>query len=944
MLFSHRSIQLFAAAVVFSATGAAVLPPANSATAEPVLTIRNNHDTPIEGSLEFAVSVPDGLYSAPAAHALVTDRVARFEGTLAAQRSLRLIKSARSARSTGLTHAKVTPAQALSDPFGSGRLRVDYGFVVLPGTSADTADVVAAYHPIEVQPAASGASAEMKASVSGYSINLTANAFATAVEYTARIRNTRESAEPAYVAFVRRVRLRAPEAFKTRYNGSYFDSLKAPEWDREFWYVRGVDWCSWRQGTESFAMINGVTPGFMAQAEKGNWIVANHFYVWDKVIRHGEDLYFVSEIAGPNPEQATSSFIRVSEYTQPRPDQPLTLRWRLARPVKASGNWQDAQLLGYAGVRTLTQDSMGCTVDLGVRGVEFGTSYFPYSTFTENFDYYRVKGLDRETWWPFSPAQWERWRDYKPQMRTDLRIIKAMGMQWVRLHHLELLGQMDRANALAFLDFYTSECKSLGLRALIDTAGSQSWLQTLVGRYKDVVKRVELENEVLIPGIQPGAPERWTSLYKAVKQVAPETQVFLTGTANQAVWESLQRFGVPFDRVGLHMYKHGPGDEQAFRSLALGVGAHASQMDRAVTLGEFNWKELTRLSPEERARRFALIYGEMLQPRAIPEFLEFHFQETLSVNPRVSRQGVRHYEIVNLDRCPKPETYEFLKLIRKYAPADSPIKELDISMPQVTLQKGSAAAEFTVKNLTARTLQIGLTAEAFDGLQMVFTRKPVLSVKPGQSIRLPVRLTLSENLPGAYHAFVRIDYAGKSAYGWLIASNPGAPRFEKESVLPDLVRYEGGAEIVSQINWVKPTCVTFAPDAPVLELEMAYLIRNTLQTATGQSVYLCQSDQTPDRFRTAGLIIQVASRTNKSTRKNLKDDLKGEAEGVMRLRPGQPVVLEVTGENAEDVEAAAVDFVLRYWKNTRSAAIALTGLEKGAALGNRAMVTEVNPP
>jgi hypothetical protein len=111
---------------------------------------------------------------------------------------------------------------------------------------------------------------------------------------------------------------------------------------------------------------------------------------------------------------------------------------------------------------------------------------------------------------------------------------------------------------------------------------------------------VELENEILIYGIKQGDAERWTSMYRAVKAVAPETQVFLTSAGNHGMFERLRTLDVPFDRVGLHAYKHGPQWKEAFGSHVLGTADYASDLGLPTTLGEFNWKELTLLSPEAR--------------------------------------------------------------------------------------------------------------------------------------------------------------------------------------------------------------------------------------------------------------------------------------------------------------------------------------------------------
>jgi hypothetical protein len=54
--------------------------------------------------------------------------------------------------------------------------------------------------------------------------------------------------------------------------------------------------------------------------------------------------------------------------------------------------------------------------------------------------------------------------------------------------------------------------------------------------------------------------------------------------------------------------------------------------------------------------------------------------------------------------------------------------------------------------------------------------------------------------------------------------------------------------------------------------------------------------------------------------------------------------LMFTGPDKTAVEAAAADFVLRYWPDAKDAAIRITGMERGAALGNKAGVTTVDPP
>jgi len=108
-------------------------------------------------------------------------------------------------------------------------------------------------------------------------------------------------------------------------------------------------------------------------------------------------------------------------------------------------------------------DGETATVDVGVPYVEFGSSYFPYSTMTENFDFYRTATLTARLVALLTLDVGEMARVPAPD-GDRLRICKAMGFDWVRLHHLELIGKMNRENALAFLDFYMGTSKALGMK------------------------------------------------------------------------------------------------------------------------------------------------------------------------------------------------------------------------------------------------------------------------------------------------------------------------------------------------------------------------------------------------------------------------------------------------------------------------------------------------
>lgn len=144
---------------------------------------------------------------------------------------------------------------------------------------------------------------------------------------------------------------------------------------------------------------------------------------------------------------------------------------------------------------------------------------------------------------------------------------------------------------------------------------------------------------------------------------------------------------------------------------------------------------------------------------------------------------------------------------------------------------------------------------------------------------------------------------------------------------------------MSKIDWSRPTCVAFDPDCSVLELEMAYQIYNTLQSATGRKLRLCSTKDIPEDYNRKGNIILIGGPFADS-RPSLPD--KGRVQ-VIRLEDGRTRVF-FRGKTPEQFEAAATDFTLRYWKNAKDSAIRVTGMERGVALGNPVALGGVNMP
>jgi len=917
-----------------------------------IVRVRNNHSVPYRGPVEVKTSLADGQYAGPNASGVVRGGTARVMVDLPAGGQVVLARGAGVTQASAGALTLVPSAQGTLVASWRGRAlsSLDLALVVAEGTTA-TIDMIGANAVPLTSWQQDGDALVGRGTARGIAATVTLRVAPDGyVDATTTVVRESGEAVPAYVAVVREVKTPGTAGAKLRFNGRVFDAGSSPDtWDRDFWYVRGLDWQSWTANGLSVVMVNGFTPAPTIKKGK-KWAEGSHFYVWERSRAIDGGFRFVSEIAGPNEEQAKSRYMPVTEYAPLATGDTVSLRWRLAVGENAPPTFADAQLKGFAGYRLASTAKDTTTIDIGTPHVTFGTAYFPYSTFAENLDFYRTPGLDRETWWPISAEQWTKWRDYVPRMQTDLRIIRALGFDAVRLHHLELLQQMKREDALAWLDWFTGELRALNLSLMIDSEGPVEWMETVTKRYADVIDRVEIENEILIGGVTDASPARWTALYQATKRADPTVQSFLTTAGNHGQFERLRQLGVPFDRVGLHAYKHGPQWKEAYNSHVLGTADYASTLGKPVTLGEFNWKELTKLSPEDRVPHVAEVWRQMFEPRAIPEVMQFHLHETLTFNPAIAGGFTRHYEPLGLDRRPKLEAAGMVKTMREYERADAPTRILPITVREATVvgagsAKREATATFTIRNNTGRTLSLRVTSVAFDGTVARLLSPSTVTLEAGDSHDGRVALSLTATAkPGLYHHFVKATASDFSAYGWGLVNNPGAPTFAAAPVLDDRVTYAQGAAVVSTLEWRKPLYVTYGEQASVVELETGFTLANTLQAATGRVVRLSMEQDLPDSLARTGLTFAIGTPAS-SARIRAAGVTADSAKGVVDLRTnggGQLVLL--AGSTKDGAQAAAIDLVLRFWPNAKDAAMGRTGKEKGNALGFRKTVTNPDPP
>jgi hypothetical protein len=224
------------------------------------------------------------------------------------------------------------------------------------------------------------------------------------------------------------------------------------------------------------------------------------------------------------------------------------------------------------------------------------------------------------------------------------------------------------------------------------------------------------------------------------------------------------------------------------------------------------------------------------------QIYEFQFNDCLAMSP-LALKGIRHYELLNLSRRPKIEAAEFQRLIDTYSAPDSTTRTLKVDRQDVTFQDGRATATIPVTNTSGKPLHLTVSYEGPSDLTLPAGGGAALSLAPGATANVPFDLALKPNaLPGFYHAFARLEDKDNHVlrYAWVEARNVGQPTFDT-STHPDVA----SSPDAFTLDLTQPTAVVYGDNCPVAELEAAWVVYQTLESATGRRVYIFTAKELP---------------------------------------------------------------------------------------------------
>jgi|GEM_PF-6292087 len=759
------------------------------------------------------------------------------------------------------------------------------------------------------------------------------------IEITLQAGSTRR--ERGYLALAKVWPATGGQAVTVRWKGERLEiqpgASSPPRTNRMHSWGRDVNWLALGEGGDlaTRSILAAFSPN-LTRSHNNRYFPANDYLINEYVFGDADGWVMLSEIARENEMQ---NYVPHT-FVLPTPEEPIEIRIRALPAGRHNLDAVDASFTSFAGYQRRSIEGEDLHISFGVPGVSFGTSYFPHSTFGENFEFWRSAGLEGDRWWPRFGANW---RHFQPDIERDMRIANAMGLDWIRIHHFDapdfrrdFLSTADGAWMAEYLDFMARTARDTGLRLFLDFSVSPADARLVAERWGDVIGFYEMQNEVLLRGAFEDRIDYWRDVRQSIREVQPEAPVFVTGGPQfYSVYERLDQLGLEVDAVGQHAYVDARQSPGFVRDVALSLGGYAARTGRVPLNSEYNWRMITRETELDQARHFFEIYDNFLSQRSVPLLLQFQFIETLAVAPH-TRGAQRHYEPLRLDRTPKMQANAFHEIIQRYSRPDHRNKVVQATMSLFRLSPGEeVTVPVMLTNRSNRTLEITRRGIAPEGIELL-GEEETITLRPRQShsadrvLRAPADLA-----PGFYHLFEEIRFEDTVRYAWSFGSHRAQPRLDLEAGTLEGVRYAPDMEQLNEIDLSSIRHIVFGFEAPALEVDWALYIYNTLRAATGTDIHRWADDQLTEDQRRRSLLL-VGNQNSNALIAQWAEALpldplelpEGEGAVVVMQHPeeqGRFVVL-ITGSDDQGVQRAASDFVFRYWRHAKDATTFRSGM------------------
>jgi hypothetical protein len=325
----------------------------------------------------------------------------------------------------------------------------------------------------------------------------------------------------------------------------------------------------------------------------------------------------------------------------------------------------------------------------------------------------------------------------------------------------------------------------------------------------------------------------WEPISQAILSVQPQAILLLSRP--EPLSEGVQAIGRelkirPNEPVGI------------IKDASLSLAGEALRRQKMALVTDFTVGIDLRQTEESQANQLFTAYEALLAQRSLP----FVFHSSFISTPTGSSHG-KH--LLRSDGTPTRKAAAFHEIIRRNSNDNHRTKTLDIRMPVVSIRPGaSIVVPVTFTNGSSRVLSLKTRLHLPTGLTGD-TGERTITLRPRQSQTLERTLIAAPELsPGFYHLFEEAHYSDTVRIGWTFAASRGRPAIAMGNQ-PSRVAYVGPFASLDRIDLSNIRHVIFGRDASELEVDWAVRLGHSLRRVTGTDIKqwsdeLVQGEQT----------------------------------------------------------------------------------------------------
>lgn len=660
---------------------------------------------------------------------------------------------------------------------------------------------------------------------------------------------TNEAAERkhAYLALVKKLSVNQPvTGSASRLYGRVKDELQfEPPPDILF---QGLDWATIEGSGWAVELMNDQTFNWHKLTPDGKWYLdCNGRMAMHRLAESNADLCCVTAITGRRYEKTKYDADGDYDHITPPTGKRVSYAMRLCIDDPLATARANENFILYEGYRRSHNDNGVPVIDLGVRHTTIGVLYIP-DRLAEDFVLWHSDTTVGKTNDLLMKPESRQLIDF---IERDFRIMSALGLV-CRYHHLKARNDVE----LEMVRLILETARTYGVKMCLDIdyePGAIAAIDELNREFSDIIEFNEPMNEAIYADAATGeycqgvnvdylerAREMLTEFHKS------DVPVIITISKGMGAYLGIaKQAGLEFSAASSHDYFSGfrrgwrPVEEQIEETYEcanypISLGNYCAAHDLQPMATEAGWGGLTHLSDEDRVKVCEHLYREQMMPRGLTHIYKCWFMDTFW-----KRHGRRHYDLVRWDRTLRGEGRLLSDLQKQHGPPDLPINQVAITCNEGEIETVNPfELSFTVRNISGGEITVSsVTVDGPVEIHVAIAEAASFDLADGEARDFTAVLAMEpESKSGYYHVFPVVRYADgqgdKTICGWsLLRHRSFTPeRLDVERVPYGELVYEGGVEVLRQIDLNQPTTIVVGEKATRKDAEWAYNLHNVLHS------------------------------------------------------------------------------------------------------------------